>query len=49
MFNLFCNEMDGCQTLKHTLSYEPALFGKNCFHTEKCGGWETNQTECTRR
>eukprot|EP00434_Breviolum_minutum_P022871 symbB.v1.2.020180.t1/scaffold1684.1/size105940/3 len=49
LFNLFCNEMDGCETLAHDLSYDAPLVGSNCNHGPKCGGWETNQTQCSRR
>lgn len=49
MFNLYCNEMDGCESVKHTLNYDAALFGKNCNHGKQCDGWETDKTQCTRR
>eukprot|EP00913_Durusdinium_trenchii_P035420 g33146.t1 len=49
MFNLFCNEMDGCESYKHSLGYEEAMFGTNCNHGDTCGGWENKESECTRR
>eukprot|EP00437_Effrenium_voratum_P035062 CAMPEP_0181463144 /NCGR_PEP_ID=MMETSP1110-20121109/34763_1 /TAXON_ID=174948 /ORGANISM="Symbiodinium sp., Strain CCMP421" /LENGTH=180 /DNA_ID=CAMNT_0023587833 /DNA_START=119 /DNA_END=661 /DNA_ORIENTATION=- len=49
LFNLYCNEADGCEIVHSNLEHDPAQFDQSCDHTAKCGGYETLAAECTRR
>mmetsp|Transcript_127643 Transcript_127643/g.303291 ORF Transcript_127643/g.303291 Transcript_127643/m.303291 type:complete len:189 (-) Transcript_127643:69-635(-) len=50
MFNLYCNEAEGCQSKIHSLAYDKASFFENCQHVgPKCSGLETQTSQCTKR
>ncbi|CAE7370042.1 unnamed protein product [Symbiodinium sp. CCMP2456] len=49
LFNLYCNEADGCEIVHSNLEHDPAQFDQVCDHTAKCGGYETLAAECTRK
>lgn len=55
LFNLFCNEGEGCGLLNLSLEYELLDTGDNCYHTEACAMLSTleshaeaDRTQCNR-